>query len=88
MVHIDAMKRLQFGEPTQKIEVKVPGSLKRQAQQAATIHGDGDVASWVRGLMRRELKALGIEDPGAPEPAAPAPKKPPARAKKKENGTR
>jgi hypothetical protein len=84
MVHIDAMKRLQFGEPTQKIEVKVPGSLKRQAQQAATLHGDGDVASWVRGLMRKELKALGIEDPGPAAPSeAPAAKKPAARAKKK-----
>jgi hypothetical protein len=57
------------GDETQKIEVRLPASLKRQAAEAARRDGDGDIAGWVRGLIRAEVRRLGIE-PSAPfEPA-------------------
>lgn len=71
-----------MGEETQKIELRVPAALKRQAESAAREHGDGDVSSWVRGLIRDKVRELGIAE--VPPPSA-APKKPAARAKKKEN---
>lgn len=73
-----------MGEETQKIELRVPAALKRQAESAARQHGDGDVSSWVRGLIRDKVRELGIAETVAPPP--PAPKKPAARAKKKESG--
>jgi hypothetical protein len=57
--------KLKSGEATGKIEVKVPTSLKEQVKIAAQKHGDGDVANWVRSLLRAEVQRLGIEVPEA-----------------------
>lgn len=67
--------KLNHEEPTVKIEVKMGESLKEQVKIAARLHGDGDVANWVRSLLRAEVKRLGIE---TPEPA------PRAKAKRKD----
>lgn len=48
-------------EATTKIEIKLPVSLKRMAEEAARLEGDGDVSSWLRGLIRREARRLGLE---------------------------
>lgn len=56
-------KRLSKGEETAKIDLKLPVSLKRAAEAAAEADGDGDVSSWLRGLIRRETKRLGIGEP-------------------------
>jgi hypothetical protein len=55
-------KRLSKNEETAKIELKLPVSLKRAAVEAAAIDGDGDVSGWVRSLIRREVKRLGVAD--------------------------
>lgn len=47
-------KRLAQGEDTVKLEVKLPSSLKKQAVTMAADHGDGDVAAWLRALIRNE----------------------------------
>lgn len=70
-------KKLAAGEVTDKVEVRMPASLKKAAGEAARIHGDGDVSGWVRGLIRAELARLGLMP--APGPAAPR-----ARARRKE----
>jgi hypothetical protein len=55
-------KRLSKNEETAKIDLKLPLSLKRAAEEAASLDGDGDLSSWLRGLIRRETKRLGIGD--------------------------
>lgn len=47
-------RRLAKGEETEKLEIKLPASLKAKAVTMAAGHGDGDVASWLRELIRRE----------------------------------
>lgn len=47
-------RRLAKGEETVKLEIKLPSSLKKKAISMATGTGDGDVASWLRELIRRE----------------------------------
>lgn len=67
--------KLKSGEATSKIEVKVPTGLKEQVKIAARKYGDGDVANWVRGLLRAEVLKLGIEAPEPPVPKVQKPKR-------------
>jgi hypothetical protein len=45
--------RLDKSEDTVRIDLKLPRSLKAKAVEMAS-HDDGDLASWLRGLIRRE----------------------------------
>jgi hypothetical protein len=60
-------KKLSPQEPTQKIELLLPASLKRQAKEAAQLDGDGDLSSWLRALIRAEVRRLGIRPAEAAE---------------------
>ena len=53
-------KGVTVGE--EKIEVRLPSALKRQAETAAREHGDGNVSAWVRSLIRDKLRDLGIAE--------------------------
>lgn len=70
-------KKLAPGEVTDKVEIRMPASLKQAAENAARVHGDGDISSWVRALMRAELNRLGMmpTPPPAPPPMRSRPKR-------------
>lgn len=55
-------RRLAKGEETVKLEIKLPSSLKKKVVTMAAGTGDGDVASWLRELIRREWTKTRVED--------------------------
>ena len=48
-------RKLGDDDETVKVEIKMPGTLKGEAVHAAQREGDGDLSSWVRGLIRNAI---------------------------------
>jgi hypothetical protein len=59
----DMPRKLQEDEDTVSMQVKLPSTLKRQALELSQAEGDGDLSSWIRGLIRREWKRYEAEKP-------------------------
>lgn len=46
----------------EKIEVRMTADLKRQATAVAQAEGDGDLSSWLRGLIRKAVAWHGFKE--------------------------
>jgi hypothetical protein len=54
-------KRLALSERTVKMEVRLPVSLKREAERLAKPEHEGNVSFWIRAMIRRESLRCSVE---------------------------